>query len=362
MLKKLSFSLIIVLLAAGLIAGAAFAETNTDSKSGFELGNRPRLRIGKVTGIGASDFTIEGLNGETLQITVTEETVFRTRQGEEPADAAFEDLVVGQYVGVAMQNGSENNPKARLVVFLPEDFDPAEFKPIRAAGKVTLLSEAGGFFEMETRKGETLQISVDENTRYTGSADSLADLAEGTLVGVLAVEQEDGTLLAKAVAAKQPRLPLAETHGTITALTSDSLTIEDRNGQAHTFTVTENTIYKDRTGEVNGLNDLETGMIVIVAHLRETEVNEAKAVLVADKALLRLERVQGVIKSVNQNNLTLEVNGEVMHLTIDDHTRVKGVNISSIDDLEKDMRVLVLYQEDENGKLTAKAITGVKRP
>ncbi len=285
MLKKLSVSLIIVLLAAGLIASAAFADTSTDSKSGFDLGNRPSLRIGKVTGIGGSDFTIETLNGETLQITVTDETVFRIRpedSAQDPAGAAFGDLEVGQYVGIAMQNSSENNPKARLVVLLPEDFDPTQLKGKRAAGKVTLVSETGGFFEIETRDGELLQIAVNENTRYRGSADSLADLVEGTLVEIIAIEQEDGILLAKMVATKQPRLKFNQVSGTITALTSNSLTITDRGGQEYTF-------------------------------------------------------------------------------TIDEHTRVKGWNITSLDDLEKDMRVLVLYQEDENGGLTARAITGGKR-
>ena len=109
------------------------------------------------------------------------------------------------------------------------------------------------------------------------------------------------------------------------------------------------------------MEDLETGMVVVIVHLRETEENEAKAVIVADEALLSLKRTTGVIKSINKNQLTLDAKGSVMHFKIDENTRINGLNISSLDDLEKDMRVLVLYQEDESGNLIAKSISGVKR-
>lgn len=363
MFKKLSLTLILVLLATGLIAGVVSADTASIRNTGSEANPKPRLQIGKVMAIGASDFTVEALNGEQRRIVITDETQFRVRDGEETSEAAFSDLEIGQYVGILNRKNEDGELIARLVVLLPDDFDPADIKAKRAVGEVTMSTEGGGFFKMETREGEKLTINVDENTRYTGSLSSLADLEKGTKVGILALEQEDGSLLAKAVGAQKPKpRKIGQTHGTLTAISEDSITITDRREQEHTFNLTQDTVYKDRAGEVDSLEDLETGMVVVVAHLRETDVYEAKAVLVADPALLKLKRALGQIKSINKNQLTLDANDEVLHFTIDENTRIKGLNISSLDDLDKDMRVLVLYQEDESGDFIAKAITGVKRP
>ncbi|MBN2044981.1 MAG: hypothetical protein JW757_08185 [Anaerolineales bacterium] len=362
MLKKISFPIVIALLAAGLVTGAASAKARSSGKSGEDLDPNHRMLIGQILEIGAGEFTVEALNGELHILTVTDETVYRTRNGEQPGEASFSDLEIGMYVGVYNHEDSWGGFSARLVVLLPEDFDPNRLKLLRVSGEVSMVTTGGGFFKIETRNGEKLTFTVDEHTRYADGIETLEDLEKGDRVGVIALKQENGDLLVKAVVTQkiQPR-EFAQTSGRLAEIAGDKITITDRRGLTHTFLLTENTIFKDRAGEVDGTGDLAIGMVLIVVHPRETEANEAKAVLVADEPVLRLKRTNGIIKSINANQLTLDANGQVMHFTIDENTRINGWNVNDLDDLEKDMRILVLYLEDENGKLIARSITGVKR-
>ena len=362
MIKKISITLIVVLLAAGLFTGAVFAKEDTAGKSDVDMDPNHRMLIGLILEIGDSDFTVEGLNGEHHIITVTEETIFRIWTGEGPEEATFSDLEFGLYIGVSNHEDPSGEFSARLVVILPENFDPSQLSLVRVTGEVFMVSTGAGFFKIETPNGEKLTFYVDEKTRYAGGVESLEDLEKGDKVAVVARQQENGDLLARAVATRkvEPR-PFAQTNGKLTASSGDEITITDRRGLEHTFSVTENTTFKDRAGEVGGIEDLEVGMVVIIVHLRDTEVNEAEAVLVADEAILSLKRTVGRIKSINKNELTLDVNGDVMHFSIDKNTRINGWNISGLEDLEKDMRVRMLYQEDDSGKLIAKSITGSKR-
>lgn len=362
MFKKFSVSMVIVILVAGLMAGVVSAKSSKAGKSGADLDTRHRMLIGQIQEIGTSDFTVESLNGESHIITITDETVFRIRTDEEPEEADFSDLAVGKYVGVVNHNGSSGEFTARLVVLLPDDFDPSQFNLIRAAGEVSMVTTGAGFFKLDTLSGEKLTIYVDENTRFVGSAESLEGLEKDMKLSVVARKQEDGSLLAKAILTKKPlREHFARTIGTLTGISTETITITDRGDNSHTFTITDETRFVDRKGKVESMEDLETGMILVTVHLRDTEENEAKAVIVADETLLSLKRTTGMIKSINKNQLTLDANGSVMHFEIDDNTRINGLNVSSLDDLEKGMRVLVLYQEDEGGKLIAKSISGVKR-
>jgi hypothetical protein len=363
MFKKISISMVIVIMLAGLMAGVVSAKSSTAGKSGTNLDPRHSMLVGQIQEISNSEFTVEDLNGEIHIITVTDETIFRARPDRELEEADFNDLEVGKYVGVVKHNHSSGDFSARLVVLLPDDFDPSQLNLIRVAGEVSMVSTGAGFFKLDTLSGEKLTISVDENTRFVGRIDSLEDLEKGMKLSVVARKQEDGSLLAKAILTKKLLGEhFTRTAGTLTSISGETITITDRRENGHTFTITDETRFADRSGEVEGLEDLETGMVLVIVHLRETGENEAKAVLVADEALLSLKRTSGVIKLINKNQLTLDAIGSVMHFEINENTRINGLNVSSLDDLQKDMRVLVLYQEDESGKLIAKSISGIKRP
>ncbi|MEJ2487514.1 MAG: DUF5666 domain-containing protein [Anaerolineales bacterium] len=360
MFKKIGFASLIAALAAVTVAIVVSADTPDPAAQGPDHGPRPRLMIGTVLEIGTSDFKVEDLRGETHQITVTDETVFRSRNGE-PADgivseASFDDLSVGMYVGIHQIDG-----EAKLVALLPEDFDPEALRGIKLAGEVNMVTVGGGFFKIDTRQGETLTITVDENTRYLG-LDGLDDLRRGDKVGVLAQEQEDGTLLAKALGAPKGERPkLDRQGGKLTGIDGLQITITDREGKTHSFMITDQTRFGSRNGEVDGLEDLELDMVLMVIIDYEQE-DQAKAVLVVDPAILNQERTYGEVHNTTNGKLTIAAGEEMITFIVDEDTRIRGRKIEGLDDLSKGMKVLVIYQTMEDDTLLAKGIlAGVPR-
>lgn len=354
MFKKISSAALIAVLAAVMTAALVNADASPSRKRLADEHPKHRMLIGMVLEIGTDNFTVEDLRGETIQITVTDKTVFRSRSGE-PADsnlgeATFNDLSVGRYVGIHQRDG-----EAKLVALLPENFDPEVFRGMKLAGEVNLVTVGGGFFKVDTREGETLTITVDENTRYLG-LDGLDDLEKGDKVGVLAQELEDGTLLAKAVGSPRGERPkLDRLVGTLTDIDGQQITITNREGQAHSFLITDDTRFGSRDGEVGGLEDLELDMVLMVIINPEHE-DQAKAVLVVDPAILNLERTRGEVHNTANGKLAIIAGEEMITFVVDEDTRIHGREIEGLDDLSKGMKVLILYQTQEDGTLLAKGI------
>jgi hypothetical protein len=117
---------------------------------------------------------------------------------------------------------------------------------------------------LETRDGESLTFSVDENTRFKirGNEDAgLEDLEADMVAAVLAFQQEDGTLLAmRVLAGDQGALEGKAARGEITTVGTDSFTLENPGGETFTFLVNEETRFISRGSQIGGLADLETGM------------------------------------------------------------------------------------------------------
>jgi hypothetical protein len=358
MFKKINIAALIAVLAAVIIAATASAETPA-ARWLTDRDPNHRMLIGKVLEIGSSKFTAEGLNGEVHTILVTDETVFRTR-GEaagESEEASFADLKTGMYIGVYNHEDSAGQFSARLVVLLPEDFDPSNFKVRRAVGEVAMVTVGGGFFKLDTRTGDTLTVTVDENTRYAGGLDSLEDLEQGEKVGVLLLEQEDGELLAKAVVGSQIERPRFEKQGgKLTGIDGQQITLTGRKGQTYTYTITDETRFASRDGKVKGLNDLELEMIVIVVFDSGSGENIARAVLVGDGALLNLERVHGEVHNTANDKVTVTTDEGTLTFVVGENTRIRGRQVDGLEDLEKGMKVIVIFETQDDGTLLAKGI------
>ena len=359
MYKKLSYAALIAVLAALMAAALVSADALSSGKGLKDQHPNQRMLIGKVLEIEADQFTAEGLNGEVHTILVTDETLFHMRGEErgEGEEASFSDLAAGMFVGVYNRKDDSGEVSARLVVLLPEDFDPANVRGRRIFGEVNMVTAGGGFFKLDTRSGETLTITVDENTRYAGGLESLGDLEKGLKVGVLVQKLEDESLLAKAVLGGQFERPRFDKQGgKLTAIDGQQITITDRDEQDYTFTITDETRFASRDGEVQGLEDLGVDMIVVVLFDAESGENTAKAVLVGDGALLELERVPGEVHKTANDKLTITAGDETLTFAVDENTRIRGREIDGLDDLEKGMKVFVLYQVQEDGTLLAKGI------
>lgn len=359
MLKKYGTILIAVLVLSALTAGVVFAKDASGEKTLPDTRERHRLLIGQVVRIGESDFDLENLNGEVHTVRVTDATVFRIRSGEADLGdtASFEDLTFGRWVSVNSRRDDQGEFSARLVVILPEDFDPADIQARPAVGEVTQINNRQSTFAIVTHAGKTLTFRVDDSTRFAGIIASLADMEKGLKVAVLAVEQKDGTLLAKLVGARNPEnIQFDRVGGQISAVGADSLTIITRGGESRTFAVTDETRFASRGQSYHSLDGLEVGLPVIILVDRDGSPDQAGAVLVLDEAILDLERMQGEVQSAGGDHLTLIVDGETVNFTVGEHARIHGRGISGLNDIKNGMKALVLYSVEADGTLLAKGI------
>lgn len=363
MLKKISIAILSALLAAVTVSGIVSAESAWTGKFAPEQDPNHRRLIGQVTAFGSDTFTVEALNGEIHTITVTAETTFKSRAGGEAGeDLTFNDLTVGGWVAVLNHEDSSGGFSARLVILLPDDFDPEDYNAKRVLGQVTSVSAARGLFEMESRNGEYLTFTVDENTRFIGGVEDLADLETGMKLGVLALEQEDGPWLAKAVTTQREDGPrLDKFSGTLDSISAETLAIS-RGEASESFLVTVATRFASRNGEVQGLDDLETGMVLTIIYDPSTNPYEAKAVLVADQAILSLEQIGGEVTAVGADSFTIDADGVSLSFTVDENTHIRGRGVNELTDISAGMRVIVLYEELPDGSLLAKAILSGHRP
>jgi hypothetical protein len=358
MFKKASIAILTTLLAFVTVTGIASAQVKTDGEKAGHDGPRHRLMIGQITTLGSDSITFETPKGETHTINVDGETVFKERSAGEATEISFDDLAVGDWIGVHAREDL-----AKLVVLLPEDFDPESLKGRKSAGEIQMVSQGADFFKLETLDGETLTIQVDEYTHYTGGIDSFDDLEKELKVGVLVLEQSDGSLLAKAVATRRADRPrLDRTGGKIDTVDEGLITITNREGESREFSLSEKTRILSRDKGINGLEDLDTGMPVVVLSNPETDPEAAVAVMIMDEAILSLERAGGRITAIDTDTLTIERDGVSTTFNLTAETRIRGRDINSLTDLSIDQPVGVLYRTEADGSLTAVVIGAVMPP
>lgn len=198
MSKKIIIALLITALAAVPLAGIALASGEGD---GIE-DHGPRNRYGgKVTAVDRSggEFTIVNRRDQSFTFKVNEATEFHSRDG---SLHSFEDLSVAMLVMVFAVGNEEGNLVAKHVIAI----NPNWLRGQGARGRVTAVGSSS--FSIENRAGEELTFLVDDDTRFIsrgGQVQSLDDLEDGMGVGVKFIEQEDGSLLAKAVLVGKPR-------------------------------------------------------------------------------------------------------------------------------------------------------------
>ena len=257
MTKKIGFPVVAAIVLA-LMAGLAASSTAL-AQSGGPLGRLLKARpvLGQVTAIGKSDFTVEKKDGTELTFKVDERTRYRSK---EKTELAFSDLKTGQWVAVVVGGGQRASGSARLVVSLPEDFDPTQFEGAR--GKVIDVNPAASQFTIENREGQKTVVTTNSETVFRGEVTGLADLEEGMLAGVINKEAAGDGMQARVVRAGDPT---SRYIGEITKVnpSAGTFTLKTRRtGEEMTFTVDENTRFRGR--EAQSLADLKAGMMALV--------------------------------------------------------------------------------------------------
>jgi len=220
---------------------------------GVVAGDAPELLKvkGKVTSVdpGAGTFSIDTEDGRSLRFLVDEKTRY---QGQL---SSLEEMQVGWQAGVAAKETKNGQMLAVLVI--------AGTRPeqIRAQGIIVGVDLSAGRFRLEKPDGSVLTFFVDENTTYKGDIKGIRDLEEGMRARVGAIEDGDGKLIARLVAAGAPpeRPERIRAQGIIKTVSpgAGKFQLEKPNGTVLTVYVDGKTTYR---GEVNSFDDLEKGM------------------------------------------------------------------------------------------------------
>jgi hypothetical protein len=356
-------TLVLALVAGFWISGALAGAPADDGGGRLQRLRAVRRGLGQVTDIGNKQFTIQKLDGEGVTLRVTDETRFFDRQKTE---LSFDDLEVGQWVVALGAEEQGNKHNARIVVILPEDFDPNQFSG--AVGKITSVNLGAMQFTLQDRQGVERIFDVNQDTRFRGAAGDLEDLQEGMGAGVRAQEQAGGGMLALVVVT---RAQVRKYTGQITSVDQAAGTFNLRTRRAGelTFAVDENTRFRTRDGELDGLEDLEAGMVAIVAARVSGEDGVLTARLVGAVSRDQLpsfdKRLAGRVISVDKNAFTIQArDGQEYTFQVTGSTkfRSRGAQVQGLEDLEEGMVVLVGAKELGNGRLQAEVVVVGKQP
>jgi len=341
------------MLCALLISGVALAAE--DAPQG-----RVQTVYGEIIAITDDSFTLQNQNGDLFTYFVDETTNYRSSEVDGPG---FTDLFVGGKISVFAPGNTEEYPTARLVIMLPEDFDPSEWSGARARGQVIEVNPDAGSFVVQTNSGEKQAFSVDDTTRFFGQLSSLSDLQVGWSVGVGAIENDDGSLLAKLIIGLNVQDSSFHA-GTITAVipAAGTFTLQTRQGEEMTIAVDENTNFNSRVGEIQGLVDLAPDMVAVVYGSSQDElVFMASRVIVGDVDDLPNYDVKalGLVTGIGIDSVSIQSrNGEEMTFLVHEETnfRSREGEVSGLVDLNEGMSLLVGAYEDEDGQIVAKLI------
>ena len=371
MSKKVYIPIVIAVLAAVVIG--LFAVDAVAAKGNGGLLDRLRQRrgsLGQVTEVKTNEFTIEKRDGSEVSYHVNDETKFTDRDRNE---LTFADVTEGAWVLVAASEAQGQKPDARIVVILPEDFDPENMAGYR--GTIAGVNVDEGEFTLKTRDEQEVTFSVDAETLFNGEAPDLESLEDGMWAGVSAETQDDGSLLAKGVCSSYP---MARKVGQVTAVdqAAGTFTVKGRDGIEATFAVTEETRIRIGRGnpgqgqndETYDLADLEEGMIAGVMGVNDPASATPVAKLVIARQREDLPsfdaRFAGRVTAVDNNSFTIQTrDGETItfQVTGDTHFRSRGVEVASLDDLTEGMIVMVGAKELGNGDYQAQLVLAGQR-
>ncbi|MGD8815293.1 MAG: DUF5666 domain-containing protein [Anaerolineales bacterium] len=223
----------------------------------------PSRFFGTVTAVSMprATLTLETRAGESITFQTTDRTRYRSRDGAIQELSDIEPDMLALVVAIEVDGGL---PQALVVAAAhKDDIQPQTMK---ATGEITNVIPGQQTFMLTTREGREYTFLVSERTRFRsrdGSIEDIHDLKQGMLAIVIAVEKQDGSLLALVVGAGYPQEQpeTVQAVGRIVDLGHRSFTLQTRNGVQMTFSVDGSTVYRSRDGSIQGFDDLSVGMV-----------------------------------------------------------------------------------------------------
>ena len=274
MTKKIVLSSIIALFFAAIAGGFAFAAETDTVLAEREAVRRIGVR-GEVIALGEASFQFQTFRGDEWTVLVDDQTRFRGQITN------FNDIQVGMKAGVFARYQDDGSWLAKLV-FVPQ----LRPRVMRYGGRDIAIDLDRGDFTLQTRRAGEILFNVDENTRFRGKVATLSEMEVG-FVALVGAREGDGGVLTAVLVAVPENVPPIRRIGEVNSVDVDNnqISLQTKRGEILTFTTDENTRFRSRSGEVDGLEDIEIGMRALVAgKVVDQEADEllAIAILVDD--------------------------------------------------------------------------------
>ena len=363
MISRLSKALLLVLILSLTIPVAALAA---------EEGPREKVRlVGEITSVSPGErwFGLRTRQGDEVRVFVNEDTKYRSREGEIQGIGDLEAGMKALVVGV-------RNPGGHLTALVVAAGKPGDLPNLmRVAGIIQSIGDRT--FSLKTRTGEEVTFAVGERTKFRsrdGSVQSFADLQAGMGALVLAAKGEDELPMALVVAAGNPedRPERFRLMGEITRVMPDqsAFQLKTREGELKTVQVSERTRFRSRDGSIQGLEDLEVGMLALAAGVKGEDGALNALLVAAGKAEDRPKppktdvRAAGRIVDIGGRSFSLKTrSGETMTFAVTEATIFKSRDgsVSSFEDLEVGMVAIVGAKRSADGGLVAVWVGAGKR-
>jgi hypothetical protein len=191
MSKKVFLSTSLVLIAALMMSGTAFAASSTTTA-------RQVNRIGTITAEGNNNFTLETISGQLFTVKVSDATKYQRVSG---GTTSIHNLDIGQQV-MAIGTFDRNHVlNATTIVLMPVQINKGKWIGKRAYGTVLQVIPGSQTFTLETANGR-MTFTVDDSTHFTGnSVRKFGALKAGMHAVVGYTMEKDGSLSARGVGA-----------------------------------------------------------------------------------------------------------------------------------------------------------------
>lgn len=323
---------------------------------------RANAVLGRVVELNHNAFSITRRDGTHMSYQVNDETKFFDKDRQE---LSFVDIAESGWVLVVSRSKEGGNSLAKIVVILPDDFDPENMAAYR--GIIAGVKVSDNEFTLKTKDEQEVTFTVDAETLFSGQADDLARLEADLWARVIAEQQEDGSLLAKGVRSTYPR---ARKTGIITAINQvdGRFTIKGRDELEVIFDVDEETRFHSRDGKITGLEDLKEGIVGAVMAVNDpTHTNLlAKVVLVADRKDVfgKHLRFTGKVTRLDDKSFTIQTrNGKTITFQVSGITKFHSQNgiVQNLADLKEGMTIAVGAKKMMNGEFQALNVVILKR-
>jgi hypothetical protein len=211
---------------------------------------------GTITAVTGSVVTVQTSAGTSVDVSISSTTVIRLHDGH----GSVSDLTVGASVEIEAKRNADNSLTALFIEVLGNSGGGDHGGPSVAAFRGTVGTVSASSFTLTTSSG-SVTLTTDSSTmvRKNGHAATVADLASGQHVSVVALVNADHSYLAKLVVIEdQPATaPLVELEGTIKSVGTTSLVVTAHSGDV-TVTVDSSTVITNN-GHSAHLSDLSAG-------------------------------------------------------------------------------------------------------